>query len=210
MNIFFADSTGHDTEILLTLFLMLGAAKLMAEIFERLRQPAVVGEILAGVVIGPSLLGWVAPTEITNTMAEIGVILLLFSVGLETKPAAIFRVGKSTALVAVLGVAAPFLGGWLLMKAWGGTGVEAMFPGTSMVATSIGITARVLSAMGLLDAPTARIIFGAAVIADILGLLILAVVSSIAAAVSTTRRSSRRQFSPSVSQLSSHSSALPW
>jgi Kef-type K+ transport system membrane component KefB len=159
---------------------MLVAAKLMAELFERLRQPAVAGEILAGVIIGPSLLGWAAPSEITNILAEIGVIFLLFTVGLETKPADIFKVGKQAAVVAVLGVVTPFLGGWLLMKAWGGTGIEALFVGTAMVATSVGITARVLSEMGLLDAPTARVILGAAVIDDILGLLVLAVVSNMA------------------------------
>ena len=181
MNYFLATATGGDTKVLLTLFIMLVAAKLLAELFERLRQPAVAGEILAGVVIGPSLLGWAAPSEITNLLAEIGVIFLLFTVGLETKPAAIFKVGKKAAVVAVLGVIAPLLGGWLLMRAWGSTSIEALFVGTAMVATSVGITARVLSGMGLLDAPTARIILGAAVIDDILGLLVLAIVSSMAA-----------------------------
>jgi len=159
---------------------MLAAAKITAEILERLRQPAVVGEILAGVMIGPSLFGWVAPTEITNTLADIGVIFLLFTVGLETKPASIFRVGKRALLVAVLGVFTPFLAGWLLMKARGSSGLESMFMGTAMVATSVGITARVLSTMGVLGALTSRIILGAAVIDDILGLMILAVVSSLA------------------------------
>ena len=165
----------------MSLFIMLVAAKLVGELFERLRQPAVAGEILAGVIIGPSLLGWAAPSEITSLLAEIGVIFLLFTVGLETKPASIFKVGKQAAVVAVLGVVAPLLGGWLLMWAWGSTTIEALFVGTAMVATSVGITARVLSGMGLLDAPTARIILGAAVIDDILGLLVLAIVSSMAA-----------------------------
>ena len=181
MNYFLAAATGDETRVLLTLFIMLVAAKLMAELFERLRQPAVAGEILAGVIIGPSLLGWAAPSEITSLLAEIGVIFLLFTVGLETKPAAIFKVGKQAAVVALLGVLAPLLGGWLLMRAWGSTSIEALFVGTAMVATSVGITARVLSGMGLLDAPTARIILGAAVIDDILGLLVLASVSSMAA-----------------------------
>jgi Kef-type K+ transport system membrane component KefB len=181
MNYFLGTATGDETKVLLALFIMLVAAKLMAELFERLRQPAVAGEILAGVIIGPSLLGWAAPSEITSLLAEIGVIFLLFNVGLETKPAAIFKVGKHAALVAVLGVAAPLLGGWLLMRAWGATDIEALFVGTAMVATSVGITARVLSGLGLLDAPTARIILGAAVIDDILGLLVLAIVSSMAA-----------------------------
>jgi len=181
MQYFLATAMGDHTKVLLTLFIMLVAAKLMAELFERLRQPAVAGEILAGVLIGPSLLGWAAPSEPINLLAEIGVIFLLFTVGLETKPAAIFKVGKQAAFVAVLGVIGPLLGGWLLMRAWGSTNIEALFVGTAMVATSVGITARVLAGMGLLDAPTARIILAAAVIDDILGLLVLAIVSSMAA-----------------------------
>lgn len=181
MSYFMTAAAGDHTRVLLTLFLMLVAAKLMAELFERLRQPAVAGEILAGVIIGPSLLGWAVPSEITSMLAEVGVIFLLFNVGLETKPAAIFKVGKRAAVVAVLGVVTPFLGGWLLMRAWGATTVEGLFVGTAMVATSVGITARVLSSMRLLDAPTAGIILSAAVIDDILGLMVLAIVSSVAA-----------------------------
>ena len=178
---YLAAATSGEAKVLLTLFVMLLAAKLMAELFERLRQPAVAGEILAGVLIGPSVLALIAPSEITDLLAEIGVIFLLFTVGLETKPASIFKVGKQAAIVALLGVVAPLFFGWLLMKAWGSSGIEAIFVGTAMVATSVGITARVLSGMGLLDAPTARIILGAAVIDDILGLLVLAMVSSSAA-----------------------------
>lgn len=174
-------STVSGGGFLLTLFIMLVAAKLMAELFERLRQPAVAGEILAGILIGPGVLGWASPTDLTNSLAEIGVIFLLFTVGLETKPTAIFKVGGRAALVAVLGVVAPFVGGWLLMRAWGAPSIEAMFVGTAMVATSVGITARVLASMGVLDSTTARIILGAAVIDDILGLLILAVVANLAA-----------------------------
>jgi Kef-type K+ transport system membrane component KefB len=165
--------------VIFDLFLMIVFAKLLAEIFERLRQPAVVGEILAGVLIGPSLLGWIQPSEVINVLAEIGVIFLLFTVGLETKPQAILKVGMKASIVAVLGVIVPFVAGYLIMFLTGRTGVEAMFLGAAMVATSVGITARVLSSMNLLDAPTARIILGAAVIDDILGLLILAVVKSI-------------------------------
>lgn len=176
----FAASTEH-TGILLALFLMLAAAKIMAELFERLKQPAVVGEILAGVLIGPSVLNWVAPNEIIGMLAEIGVIFLLFTVGLETKPSAILKVGKRAANVAILGIVVPFGGGYLLMRAFGQNNIQALFVGTAMVATSVGITARVLGAMGLLDAMTSRIILGAAVIDDILGLLVLTVVSSAAA-----------------------------
>ena len=169
----------ENAAILLDLFIMLAAAKLMAEIFERLRQPAVVGEILAGVLIGPSLLGWVRPSEIINVLAEFGVIFLLFNVGLETKPQSIFAVGRRAMIVAVLGVVLPFVAGYLIAVAWSGSFVEAMFIGAALVATSVGITARVLGSMGLLDTQTARIILGAAVIDDILGLIILSLVSAL-------------------------------
>jgi len=175
----FASAGGH-IEILVTLAIMWICAKLMAEVFERLRQPSVVGEILVGVLIGQSVLGWVKPNEITTTLAEIGVIFLLFTVGLETKPIAILRVGSKAALVAILGIIIPFAAGYVLMRLWGGNNVESLFIGTAMVATSVGITARVLGQMGLLDLDTSRIILGAAIIDDILGLLILAVVSSLA------------------------------
>jgi Kef-type K+ transport system membrane component KefB len=169
----------ENASILLHLFLMLAAAKLMAELFERLRQPAVVGEILAGVIIGPSLLGWVSPSEMINILAEIGVIFLLFNVGLETKPQSIFNVGRRAVLVGVLGVVLPFVAGYFIAVAWGGSFVESMFIGAALVATSVGITARVLGSMGLLDLQTSKIILGAAVIDDILGLIILSLVSAV-------------------------------
>lgn len=172
-------SVGNIPEILLSLVIMLIVAKLLAEIFERLRQPAVVGEILAGILIGPSVLGLVKPNEIISTLAEIGVIFLLFTVGLETKPQAILRVGGRAFVVAVLGVIVPFIAGYAITFYWDGSKIEAMFVGAALVATSVGITARVLGNLGLLDAPTARIILGAAVIDDILGLLILSVVKGL-------------------------------
>jgi Kef-type K+ transport system membrane component KefB len=178
MPVVLAASVDHSA-VIFSLFVILAAAKIMAEIFERLRQPAVVGEILAGIVIGPSLLGWVAPSELTTILAEIGVIFLLFMVGLETKPQAIFQVGTRAMIVAVLGVALPFVAGFLIAMLWDGSNVEAMFIGAALVATSVGITARVLGSMGLLDLQTSRIILGAAVIDDILGLIILSLVSSV-------------------------------
>ncbi|MGA1368685.1 MAG: cation:proton antiporter [Blastocatellia bacterium] len=167
-------------DLLVTLFVMFVAAKVAAEIFERLKQPAVAGEILAGVIIGPSVLQWVQPGELTNALAEIGVIFLLFLVGLETKPGDIFRVGGRAAIVAILGVIVPFFVGYWMADLWGQPRIESIFIGAAMVATSVGITARVLGQMGLLHLDVSRIILGAAVIDDILGLLILAVVSSFA------------------------------
>lgn len=169
----------ENASVLLSLFIILAAAKVMAEIFERLRQPAVVGEILAGIAIGPSVLGWVAPSDIISVLAEIGVIFLLFNVGLETKPQDIFRVGTRALIVAVLGVVLPFAAGYLFASYWDGSFIEAMFIGAALVATSVGITARVLGSMGVLDLQTSRIILGAAVIDDILGLIILSLVSSL-------------------------------
>ncbi len=178
MPVIFAANVEHSS-ILLALFVMLAAAKIMAEIFERLNQPAVVGEILAGVIIGPSILGWVSPNELISIVAEIGVIFLLFMVGLETKPQSVYRVGKKAMLVGTLGVVLPFVAGYFIALAWDGSFIEAMFIGAAMVATSVGITARVLGSMGLLNKQTARIILGAAVIDDILGLIILSVVSAL-------------------------------
>ncbi|MGE0883917.1 MAG: cation:proton antiporter [Blastocatellales bacterium] len=173
-------SSAEGGKLFFTLFVMFVAAKLAAEIFERLKQPAVAGEILAGVIIGPSIFHLVEPGELTNTLSEIGVIFLLFLVGLEIKPADIFRVGGRAFVVAVLGVALPFISGYVLLMAWGKANIEAIFVGSAMVATSVGITARVLGQMGLLNLEVSRIILGAAVIDDILGLIILAVVSSLA------------------------------
>ncbi|NOT60370.1 MAG: cation:proton antiporter [Acidobacteria bacterium] len=171
---------GGHAQLFLTLFVMYVAAKLAAELFERLKQPAVAGEILAGIVIGPSVLQLVAPTELTNALSEIGVVFLLFLVGLETKPDDLFRVGARASLVAVLGVIVPFIAGFVLLWLWGKPHIESIFVGAAMVATSVGITARVLGQMGLLNLEVSRIILGAAVIDDVLGLIILAVVSSMA------------------------------
>ncbi len=168
------------TRLLFTLFVMFVSAKLFAEIFERLKQPAVAAEILAGIIIGPSVLNWVQPSELTSTLAEIGVIFLLFRVGLETRPATIFSVGGRATLVAVMGVIVPFIAGYTFFRWWGRPQIEAIFVGAALVATSVGITARVLGQMKVLGLESSRIILGAAVIDDVLGLLILTVVSSMA------------------------------
>lgn len=178
--ILLAATGDNHTHLLMTLMVMFIAAKLAAEIFERLKQPAVAGEIIAGVIIGPSVLGLVSPTELTSSLSEIGVVFLLFLVGLETKPVDLFRVGARATIVAVVGVIVPFIAGYLLCHIWGLPQIESVFVGAAMVATSVGITARVLGQMGLLHLQTARIILGAAVIDDVLGLIILSVVSSMA------------------------------
>ena len=181
-----ADPHAQKLQLLVTLFVMFAAAKVMAEVFERLKQPAVVGEILAGILIGPSLLGWVEPNLTTETLAEIGVILLMFAVGLETEPRAIFAVGKTALGVAVAGVLLPFALGFGAIMVFGGAleltqpMVVAAFVGAAMVATSVGITARVLADMNLLSHQSARVILAAAVIDDILALLALSAVAGLA------------------------------
>jgi Kef-type K+ transport system membrane component KefB len=140
----------------------------------------VVGEILAGVLVGPHLLGWVTPGPGTEVLAELGVLFLLFGVGLETDPSELRKVGPRATAVGVGGVVLPFLLGWLAMALLGYPLLPGLLVGTALVATSVGITARVLTRLGRLQEEAARIILGAAVLDDILGLLVLAAVSSFA------------------------------
>jgi len=167
------------TRILFDLFLMFAAAKVMGELFERVRQPAVVGEIMAGIILGPYILNMIGPSHFYQVLAEIGVIILLFNVGLHTRTEDMLRVGKTALLVAVLGIIFPFIFGYLYTRIIAHSTVEAMFIGAAMVATSVGITARVLADLKILDANVSKVILGAAVIDDIIGLIVLAVVTGL-------------------------------
>ncbi|MGB9180905.1 MAG: cation:proton antiporter [Pyrinomonadaceae bacterium] len=175
---------GLDPQVLIGVAVILIVAKICGEIFERLKQPAVLGELVGGIVVGSlALFGFTAvealkTNEVINALAEIGVIILLFEVGLESNLGEMLEVGWSSLLVATAGVVAPFFLGW---------GVSAyflpnearlvhIFIGATLCATSVGITARVLKDLGKLNKRESRIILGAAVIDDVLGLLILAVV----------------------------------
>lgn len=164
----------------IALLIVFGSAKLLAEICERVGQPGIVGEILAGVLIGPSVLNWVRPDQTLSALAELGVMFLLFRVGLEVKASELMKVGGTAFIVAILGVAVPLgLGVWVML--WAGvSSIEALFVGASLVATSVGITAQVLAAKGLLQERASKVILAAAVIDDVLGLLVLAFVSSLA------------------------------
>jgi len=164
----------------LAMLIIFGSAKLLAELFERLGQPGIVGEILAGALVGPSVFGWVSPNETLKALSELGVMFLLFGVGLEVKASELLKIGGKATLVATLGVIAPFFAGWGILSLWGAPQIEAVFVGAAMVATSVGITASVLSARGLLHELASKIILAAAVIDDVLGLIVLAIVSSIA------------------------------
>ncbi len=161
----------------LSMLVVFASAKLLAEVFERLGQPGIVGEILAGVLVGPHVLGWMSPNEVLRILSDLGVMFLLFRVGLDVKAGELLKVGGTATLTACLGVAAPFAMGWGICYLWGTPHVEAVFTGAAMVATSVGITARVLSGRGLLETRAARVILAAAVIDDVLGLIVLALVS---------------------------------
>lgn len=185
-----ADSPG---QLLLTLAIVLVGAKLAGVLAEKMGQPSVLGELLAGVVLGSSVLGWLPPVAtdgyiILQFLAELGVVLLLFEIGLETDLKEMFRVGSSALAVAAVGIAVPFALGYLFW-AYGPhlqvpstvpLAAAAIFVGATLTATSVGITARVLSDLGKMATTEARIIIGAAVIDDVLGLVILGVVSSLA------------------------------
>jgi Kef-type K+ transport system membrane component KefB len=171
---------GHGANLAVAMLVIFGSAKLLAEIFEQLGQPGLVGEILAGILIGPAVMGWVEPSDFSNTMAGLGVMFLLFRVGLEVEASELMKVGGTGVLVGVCGVVVPFLGGWLFYLSQGKPELESMFVGTALTATSVGITAQVLAAKGLLSTTASRIILAAAIVDDILALLVLGVVASMA------------------------------
>lgn len=170
----------HSPEQLLELLAIFVSAKVVGELFEQLRLPSVLGEILAGVALGPYALGWIQPSDTIYSIAELGAIFVLFNAGLETSPRDLIGVGSKAVQVAIVGIFLPFIFGFGYMKLRGDASSEAIFVGAAMVATSVGITARVLGVLGVLATRTAKIILGAAVFDDILGMLLLAVVASIA------------------------------
>lgn len=174
-----APAAQHSTEVLLGLFVVFVAAQIGAEIAQRLKLPAVVGEIAAGCVVGPAVLGWVRVTEPLEVLSEIGAVLLLFSVGLETRIGDLKRVGRSATQVGVAGVILPFLLGGAWARMAGFDTPKALFVAAAFVATSAGITARVLHELGVLGRTESRVILAAAVIDDILAMLLLGVVTAI-------------------------------
>ena len=167
-------------KIPLSMLVVFTAAKLMSEIFERLGQPGIAGEILAGVLIGPSVLGWIAPSEFLSSMADLGAMFLLFRVGLEIKSSELLKVSGTAAVAATLGVVFTFGLVWGVLSWSDSPRNEALFVAAALVATSVGITAQVLTAKNLLPLTASRVILAAAVIDDVLGLIVLAAVTSVA------------------------------
>jgi len=169
------------------LAIILAGAKIGGALLQRIGQPAVLGELLAGVVLGSSVLGWVdAKDEIATLLKELGVIILLFEIGLETDLKKLIKVGGASTAVALAGVVLPFALGYAVCLAMGLGTVVAIFAGASLTATSVGITARVLSDLGRLKDPEGQVILGAAIIDDVIGLVILAVVSGLTSGAEVT------------------------
>src|SRR6056300_1273125 len=173
-------------EKFLEITVILVAAKFGAEIMRRVNQPAVIGELVVGIIIGYYGLGLLPHFEsgdVVSTLAEIGVVLLLFEVGLETNLDEFIELGSTSLVVALIGVVAPFALGFGSIFALGLGGENqfeiALFVGAAMTATSVGITARVFGDLGALKSKEAKTIIGAAVVDDILGLLILTVVAGV-------------------------------
>src|SRR6185312_5332837 len=167
---------GDTTAILLEVFIIFAAAQVGGGLARLLRLPDVVGQIVVGCIVGPSVLGWITPSEPLEVLSEIGVVLLLFAVGLETRLEDVKRVGGSAFAVGVIGVIVPFVCG-----AFWAHSIGPDWPRSLFVATSAGITASVLKQMGVLRRTESRVILGAAVIDDILAMLLLGVVVAIQA-----------------------------
>ena len=170
------------TQFLLLLIIILASAKILGALAQRIGQPAVLGELLAGVAVGSSALGFLDPNQETiHLLAQLGVIILLFEIGLQTDLRKLLQVGGASTTVAVVGVVLPFAAGYTACRAFGLENLVAIFAGATLTATSVGITVRVLSDLGRLQEPESQIVLGAAVIDDIIGLIILTVVTGMAA-----------------------------
>ncbi|MBE3570540.1 MAG: cation:proton antiporter, partial [Bacillales bacterium] len=158
----------------LQLALSVAASKLAGNISVRLGQPTVLGELLVGIVLGPSVLGVIHDTDILKEMSEIGVILLMFIAGMETDLKEFSRSGKASTLVAVGGILVPLVGGYFLGEALGFSSEQSWFMGLLLSATSVSISVQALKEMDRLKSPEGTAILGAAVLDDILVMMALA------------------------------------
>ncbi len=166
-------------DVLRLLVILIATAKAVGIVAQRIGQPVVLGELIAGVLVGVSVGGFLDPSnQVFHLFAEIGVVLLLFEIGLETDIAELVSAGPTSTAVAVVGVALPFGMGYLVAWGLGLSVMAAVVCGAALTATSVGITARVLSDLGRLQEAEGKVILGAAVIDDIVGLIILTVVEA--------------------------------
>ena len=169
----------NTTSLLLEIFLIFLIAKIAGELLEWINFPAILGELSVGMLIGPSALNLIHHPNIIHAFAEIGIILLMFKVGLESKLSELLTIGKTSIWIATGGVVVPFISGFGVCYVYGYNTIEAMFLGTALVATSVGITARVLEDLKVLQSLEAKVILSAAVFDDILGMVVLGIVSGI-------------------------------
>jgi len=167
-------------DTLFSLFILFFAAKVGEEIFRRIHQPGVIGELLGGFIVGPFALGLADVTLTAEVFAELGVMILLFTVGLEVRIDDLLAVGPMALAVGTIGFILPLIGGTVVGFAMGVDVLEAVLIGLALAATSIGITSRVLAEMGVLDRAFARVILGAAIVDDILALLAIGLLSGFA------------------------------
>jgi Kef-type K+ transport system membrane component KefB len=174
-------ATSDTANILADLFLVLLAAKLGDEVFKRIGQPVIVGEILGGILVGPSVLGLVEVGEVLRVFSELGVVFLLFWVGLETRLSEMKAVGRIAAGVGAAGVVVPFLAGIGFGLALGESSETSVFLGAALAATSAGITSATFLDLGIAKTRAARTVLGAAVVDDILALILLSVAVGMAA-----------------------------
>ena len=175
------DAHGTDfADALLSLFLLFLAAKIGEEVFRRINQPGVIGELLGGFIVGPFALGLAHVTITAEVFAELGVVILLFTVGLEVRLDDLLKVGPMAIAVGTIGFILPILAGIVIGLGMGEEMLSAALIGLALAATSIGITSRVLAEMGVLDRAFSRVILGAAIVDDILALLAIGVLSGLA------------------------------
>lgn len=163
------------------------ASKLLGEAAQRLGQPAVLGELVAGIVLGGSVLGLLDPADVTiAALGELGVLILLFEIGLHTDVRSLAKVGGTALMVGLVGVVVPFALGYGVAAWMGLSPLATIVAGAALTATSIGISARVLSDLGQLTTKEGQIVLGAAVLDDVIGLIILSVVAALAAGGAVT------------------------
>ncbi|MDP9176442.1 MAG: cation:proton antiporter [Gemmatimonadota bacterium] len=175
----------HDVpHLLAVLVALLAAAKVLGLVAQRFGQPSVVGELVAGIILGKSLLGILDPADpVIHALAQLGVVVLLFEIGLHTDIHSLLKVGGEAMAVAVVGVVLPFALGYGVCTMLGLPTIPSVLAGAALTATSIGISARTLSDLGQLRSAEGQIVLGAAVIDDVIGLVILSVVGGIVGGV---------------------------
>lgn len=182
-----ASDTHAFAALLLVLVAIIAATKALGELAQRVGQPAVLGELLAGILLGGSVLGVLDPSDsIMHAFAELGVLILLFEIGLHTDLRALARVGTTALTVGSVGVVLPFAAGFGVARAFGVELMPSLVIGAALTATSIGISARVLSDLGQLSSAEGQVVIGAAVLDDVVGLIILSIVSALVGGAALT------------------------